>query len=79
LGYQRLLNEHGVQQSMSRRANCLDNAVTESFLGTLKSEFFYQQEFRSIEQLQEGLKEYIHYYNHDPDQVKIKRTESCRF
>ncbi|EID4212853.1 hypothetical protein LBX87_004331, partial [Salmonella enterica] len=36
--WQAQLKAHGLTQSMSRRGNCLDNAVAESFFGTLKSE-----------------------------------------
>lgn len=36
--YQALLKEKGIQQSMSRKGNCLDNAVIENFFGLLKSE-----------------------------------------
>ena len=39
--YQRLLKEKGIIQSMSRKGNCLDNAVIENFFGLLKSELFY--------------------------------------
>ena len=35
--YQNILKEHGIKQSMSRKGNCLDNAVVECFFGTLKS------------------------------------------
>ncbi len=41
--YQRMLKEKGVQQSMSRKGNCLDNAVIENFFGLLKSELLYLQ------------------------------------
>ncbi len=33
--YQNILKEHGIKQSMSRKGNCLDNAVVECFFGTL--------------------------------------------
>ena len=36
--YQKLLKDHGIRQSMSRKGNCLDNAVMENFFGLLKSE-----------------------------------------
>ncbi len=39
--YQELLKENGIIQSMSRKENCLDNAVMENFFGLLKSELFY--------------------------------------
>ena len=69
--YRHKLNEHGVKQSMSRKGNCLDNAAMESFFGTLKAEFFYLKRFESVEELKEGLEEYIHYYNHDRIKQKL--------
>lgn len=63
--YRSALKDRGIKQSMSRKGNCLDNAVIESFFGTLKSEFFYLNNFESIEELQTGLDKYIRYYNHD--------------
>ena len=47
--YQRMLREKGTRQSMSRKGNCLDNAMMETFFGLLKSELLYLQNFRSIE------------------------------
>ena len=47
--YQHLLKEHQITQSMSRKGNCLDNAVIENFFGLLKSELLYLQEFESME------------------------------
>ena len=46
--YQQMLRKKGIQQSMSRKGNCLDNAVMENFFGLLKSELLYLQEFDSI-------------------------------
>lgn len=40
---------------MSRKGNCLDNAVIESFFGTLKSELYYLQKWTSVEQLKKLL------------------------
>lgn len=63
--YKEMLAEKCVDQSMSRKGNCHDNAAMESFFGTLKSEYFHLNKFTSVEQLRAGLAEYIHYYNHD--------------
>jgi transposase InsO family protein len=41
--YQNILKEKGIVQSMSRKGNCLDNAVIENFFGTIKSEMFYTE------------------------------------
>jgi transposase InsO family protein len=66
--YQYLLKEKGIIQSMSRKGNCLDNAIIENFFGILKSELFYIQKFTSIEELKDEIKKYISYYNN----VRIK-------
>nr|WP_260441039.1 IS3 family transposase [Pseudomonas putida] len=65
------VKEAGLEQSMSRKGNCLDNAAMESFFGTLKSEYFYRERFKSVAELQAGLDEYIHYYNHDRIKMKL--------
>ncbi len=77
--YRRLLDERGLTQSMSRKGNCLDNATMESFFGTLKSEFFYLNRFSSIEQLEAGIREYIHYYNHDRIKIKLKGLSPVQY
>jgi putative transposase len=69
--YCQALRRHGITQSMSRRGNCLDNAVMESFFGTLKSEFYYLNRFRDLHELTAGLKRYIHYYNHERIRLKL--------
>jgi transposase InsO family protein len=61
--YQEALKEQGLTQSMSRKGNCLDNAVMENWFGIMKSEFFYQEKFETVESFKQGLHEYIHYYN----------------
>jgi len=61
--YQKMLQKNGFRQSMSRKGNCLDNAVMENFFGLLKSELLYLQEFKSIEDFESELHAYIKYYN----------------
>jgi len=63
--YQRLLKKKGITQSMSRKGNCLDNAVIENFFGILKSELFYLNKYKSIAQLKTDIKQYIKYYNNE--------------
>lgn len=65
--YQKLLKEHGIIQSMSRKGNCLDNSPTENFFGKLKNEIFYGHEFeyKSLDQLKCEIKKYIKYYNEE--------------
>ena len=61
--YQQMLKRKGIRQSMSRKGNCLDNAVVENFFGLLKSELLYLQKFASIEQFKTELVSYLEYYN----------------
>ena len=70
--YQRKLAEYGIVQSMSRKGNCLDNAVMENFFGLLKSELLYLQEFDSMEQFKCELVEYLDYYNNRRIKAKLK-------
>jgi putative transposase len=62
--YRQLLTQHGVQPSMSRKGNCWDNAVAESFFHTLKTELIYLEEFDTHEQAQTAVFEYVEvFYN----------------
>ena len=70
--YVRMLNEKGIQQSMSRKGNCYDNAVMENFFGHLKSELLYLQEFESMEHFKSELAEYIDYYNNRRIKARLK-------
>lgn len=62
--YQKRLADKGIIQSMSRKGNCLDNAVMESFFGLLKSELLYLRDFNSYEEFRSELEAYIEYYNY---------------
>lgn len=77
--YQHTLKEHGITQSMSRKGNCYDNAVIESFFGILKSEFLYTQEFESIEHFKEELDQYITYYNNDRIKARLKGMSPAQY
>ena len=70
--YQQALRKQGITQSMSRKGNCLDNAVMENWFGIMKTEFFHQKKFDDIQSFKRELKEYIHYYNHDRIKQKLK-------
>ena len=61
--YQKILEDNGISQSMSRKGNCLDNSVMENFFGLLKSELLYLSDFKSIEEFEKELHQYIRYYN----------------
>lgn len=77
--YRKALVDHGLTQSMSRKGNCLDNAAMESFFGTLKSEFFYLNKFANVEELQNGLRRCIHYYNHERIKLKLKGLSPVQY
>ena len=62
--YQKLLKNHGMVCSMSRKGNCWDNAVMESFFGTLKTELIYHQKFETRVEAQSEVFDYIEvFYN----------------
>ena len=62
--YQQLLAAHGLLSSMSRKGNCWDNAVAESFFATLKLELAYRSHWRSRTQARSEVFEYIElFYN----------------
>jgi putative transposase len=62
--FQRLLADHGIQCSMSRRGDCWDNAAMESFFSTLKVERVYRRNYRSRDEAKADLFQYIEsFYN----------------
>jgi transposase InsO family protein len=62
--YQELIQRFGLQPSMSRTGNCYDNAVMESFFGTLKTELVHHERYATREQAHQSLFEYIEvFYN----------------
>lgn len=70
--YRAMLAQRGVTQSMSRRGNCFDNAVIESFFGTLKAEYFYLETIDGLDELEAGVHDYIDYYNHKRIKLRLK-------
>ncbi|WP_368407652.1 IS3 family transposase [Chryseobacterium edaphi] len=77
--YKHLLKQKGIIQSMSRKGNCLDNAIIENFFGTLKSEMFYTKKFKTIEDLKKEIKEYINYYNNDRIRLNLKGKSPVQY
>jgi putative transposase len=62
--YQRLLAKHGITCSMSRRADCWDNAPMESFFASLKKELVHDADFATRAQARAAIVEYIEvFYN----------------
>jgi len=60
--YNEVIKKHGLVKSMSRRANCWDNAVSESFFGSLKRELL-EKEFLTRRAAHQAVLEYMEYYN----------------
>lgn len=77
--YQHLLMKKGITQSMSRKGNCLDNAIIENFFGILKSELYYIQKFSSIEELKFEIKKYIHYYNNERIKSNLNKMSPMQY
>jgi putative transposase len=62
--YQQVLSQFGISVSMSRRGNCYDNAVSESFFGTLKRECVDRTRFQTRAQAKQAIFEYTEcFYN----------------
>ena len=62
--YLRLLERHGVERSMSRKGNCYDNAVAESFFSSLKNELIHNRDYHTREEARTEIFEYIElFYN----------------
>ncbi len=70
--YRAMLAHRGVTQSMSRKGNCFDNAVIESFFGTLKAEYFQLAMLNGLHDLEVDVNDYIHYYNHERLKLGLK-------
>ena len=77
--YQRLLSEHNITQSMSRKGNCMDNGAMENFFGRLKVEMFYGEKFESVNAFIDELNEYIYYYNNERISTKLKGMSPVQY
>ena len=60
MSYRKTLESQGIKQSMSRKGNCLDNAVAENLFGHFKEEFLRQRTFTNMNQFRSELGTYIH-------------------
>ena len=79
--YHSFLASKGIRPSMSRKGNSPDNGMMESFFGILKSEMFYGYEktFKSLEQLERAITDYIFYYNHKRIKTKLKGLSPVQY
>lgn len=79
--YHKRLEDKGIIQSMSRKGNCYDNCIIESFFGTLKNEMFYghESEFKTFAQFKKAIANYIDYYNNQRIKRKTKWMPPSKF
>jgi transposase InsO family protein len=64
--HRKLLKQFGIRQSMSRKGNCWDNAVAESFFHTLKTERVHHQRYQTRAEAKKDIFEYIEvFYNRE--------------
>ena len=79
LRYQTLLKEKGIIQSMSRKGNCLDNAMMENFFGLMKNELLYLHDWNSVNEFENALMDYINYYNNDRIKLRLKGKSPVQY
>lgn len=79
MGYQEILKQHGIVQSMSRKGNCLDNSAMESFFARLKTECYLGERFKTFAQLKNVIDEYIRYYNEERIQLKLNGLSPIQY
>jgi transposase InsO family protein len=69
-----LVKQYHITPSMSRRGNCWDNAPAENFFSHLKEEYLRHFPLPTVEQAQQLVTEYIHFYNYERIQLKTRQT-----
>ena len=79
--YREQLKEHGIIQSMSRKGNCYDNCIMETFFGRMKTEMYYgsENEYKSFEDFSKAVDDYINYYNNERIQQKTKWMPPAKY
>ena len=77
--YQNSLKKHNIIQSMSRKGNCLDNAMMENFFGLMKSELLYPGKYTSAEVFKKDLIEYIDYYNNERIKLRLNGMSPVQY
>ena len=78
-GYRQRLEQRHIIQSMSRKGNCLDNAMAENFFGIMKSELLYAEYFESSKAFIKALDEYIDYYNNKRIKSRLKGKSPIQY
>ena len=70
--WRNLIHDNGGVQSMSRKANCYDDAVMENFFGHLKAEMYHGEVFDTVAEFNQAIDEYIQWYNTERIQQRLK-------
>lgn len=79
VAYQNSLKKHGIIQSMSRKGNCLDNAMMENFFGLMKSELLYPGKYTSADTFIKDLIDYIEYYNNERIKLRLNGMSPVQY
>ena len=68
------MSKQHIVQSMSRKGNCYDNSIMETFFGRMKNEMYYgyEKKYQFFEEFKNAVEEYIYYYNNERIQKKTK-------
>lgn len=74
-----MLKDHNITQSMSRKGNCLGNAMMENFFGLMKNELLYTNKFESIEDFEGALRKYIDWYNNKRIKLRLKGMSPVQY
>ena len=79
--YVNTLKKRGIVQSMSRKGNCIDNCIMETFFGRLKNEMYYgfEKDYKSFEDFTKAMEDYINYYNNERIQAKTKWMPPAKY
>lgn len=77
--WQQLLVDAGATPSMSRKGNCLDNAVIESFFGHLKEELFNHTRYADAEALVAAIRDYLNWYNTERISTRLKGLSPVQY
>lgn len=78
--YRKLLKQHGIRASMSRKGNCYDNAPMESFWGMLKTELIHHRRYGTREEAIRDITEYIEvFYNRQRRQARLGYLSPAAF
>lgn len=77
--FQTMLKKHDITQSMSRKANCLDNAMMENFFGLMKNELLYINNFQTVDDFKRELRNYIRWYNDKRIKLRLKGMSPVQY